>query len=132
MERSHDDEIFCLGAIATALMAGAALSQTRRRLPGTDNHAIALNQAYKGQWRLYKMIRLDVYNQSNEKLGDIEEFLTDQNGKIQAAILGVGDFLGMGEHQVAVSFDKLKFVNEAVPSTTAANAPTTTRTSNKC
>ena len=52
--------------------------------------------------------------------------MTDQNGKIQAAILGVGGFLGMGEHQVAVSFDKLKFVNEAVPSTTAANAPTTT------
>jgi hypothetical protein len=52
--------------------------------------------------------------------------LTDQNGKIKTVILGVGGFLGMGEHQVAVSFDKLKFVNEPVLPTTVANAPATT------
>jgi len=65
---------FVVGAIATALMAGTALSQTPAPATGTDNNAITLNQAYKGQWRLYKMIGLDVYNQNNEKLGDIEDF----------------------------------------------------------
>ncbi|QDM15511.1 PRC-barrel domain containing protein [Tardiphaga sp. vice352] len=119
-------EYFVVGVIATAMMAGTALAQTPVPAVRADNNAIALDQAYKGQWRVYKMIGLDVYNQNNEKLGDIEELLTDQNGKIQAAILGVGGFLGMGERKVAVNFDKLKFVNEAVPSTTAANAPTTT------
>lgn len=75
------------------MMAGTALAQTPVPAVRADNNAIALDQAYKGQWRVYKMIGLDVYNQNNEKLGDIEELLTDQNGKIQAAILGVGGFL---------------------------------------
>jgi hypothetical protein len=40
-------------------------------------NSASLNQAYKGQWRLYKMIGLDVYNQNNEKVGDISELLVD-------------------------------------------------------
>ena len=117
---------FVVGAIATALMVGTALSQTPAPATRTNSDAVAVDQGYKGQWRLYKMIGLDVYNQNNEKLGDIAELLTDQNGKIQTAILGVGGFLGMGEHQVAISFEKLKFVNEPVVSTTASNSPATT------
>jgi hypothetical protein len=47
-------------------------------------------------------------------------------------ILGVGGFLGLGEHYVAVAFDKLKWVDQPVTSTTAsttaapANTPATT------
>ena len=47
-------------------------------------------------------------------------------------ILGVGGVLGVGEHYVAVAFDKLKWVDQPVTSTTAsttsapANAPATT------
>ena len=74
---------FIVGAIATALMTGTALSQTPAPANRTDSNAAAMDQSYKGQWRLYKMIGLDVYNQNNEKLGDIAEFLTDQNGKIK-------------------------------------------------
>jgi hypothetical protein len=48
------------------------------------------------------------------------------SGKIEHVVLGVGAFLGMGEHYVAVSFDKLKWVNEAVRSTSVSSAPTTT------
>jgi sporulation protein YlmC with PRC-barrel domain len=83
----------------------------------------------KGQWRLYKMIGLDVYNQNDEKVGDISELLVDQTGKIQTAILGVGGFLGGGERMVAVNFDQLKFVNQPVElkiasSTRATATPT--------
>ena len=60
-------EYFVVGVIATAMMAGTALAQTPAPAVRTDNNAIALNQSYKGQWRAYKMIGLDVYNQNNEK-----------------------------------------------------------------
>src|SRR5665811_77036 len=70
-------------------------------------NSASLNQAYKGQWRLDKMIGLDVYNQNDEKVGDISEFLVDQTGEIQTAILGVGGFLGVGERLVSVNFDQL-------------------------
>ncbi len=48
----------------------------------------------------------------------------DKSGKVANVILGVGGFLGMGTHYVAVEFDKLKWVNEPVRSTTASTTTT--------
>ena len=46
------------------------------------------------------------------------------------SLLGVGGFLGMGEHDIAVTMDKLKFVEEPVrtSSTTTTTRETTTGT----
>ena len=81
-----------------------------------------------GQWRASKLIGLNVYNEQNEKLGDINEVLLDHSGKVAGVVLGVGGFLGMGEHDVLVSFDKLKWVNEPVRASTPPPATTTTTT----
>ncbi|MGO4387583.1 PRC-barrel domain-containing protein [Microvirga sp. 2YAF29] len=85
-----------------------------------------MTQEKAGQWRASKIEGLNVYNNNNEKIGDISELLVDQNGKIEAVVIGVGGFLGMGEHDVAVPFDQIKFVNEARANTTAANTTTGT------
>ena len=122
-----------VGAIAAALLAGTAMAQTPTTATKPEAGSAGVTQSSKGQWRAYKMIGLDVYNQNNEKLGDISELLTDQTGKIQTAILGVGGFLGVGERMVAVSFDQLKFVNQPIEakmasSTTSSTASTTPAT----
>jgi len=53
----------------------------------------------------------------------------DKSGNIKAIVLGVGGFLGMGEHLVAVPFDKVKFVNEPVASTaTSRDRPASSTT----
>ena len=44
---------------------------------------------------------------------------------MENVILGVGGFLGMGEHYVAVSYDKLKWANEPPRSTTASTTTST-------
>lgn len=49
-----------------------------------------------------------VYDRSNSKIGDINDVLVGPNGQIDAAIIGVGGFLGAGEKQVAVSFSSIK------------------------
>ena len=41
------------------------------------------------------------FNESNEKIGDINEVILDKSGKVANVILGVGGFLGVGEHYVA-------------------------------
>lgn len=91
--------------------------------------------ATAGQWRASKLIGLNVYNDQNEKLGDINEILLDQSGKVTGVVIGVGGFLGMGESEILVTMDKLKFVNEPVrmsattttrPATTTTTAPATT------
>jgi sporulation protein YlmC with PRC-barrel domain len=81
--------------------------------------------ALKGNWRASKLMGLDVYNEANEKLGDINELILDKNGKVNAVVIGVGGFLGMGEHDIAVSMDKLKFMEEPVRTSSTAPATTT-------
>ena len=81
--------------------------------------------ATAGQWRASKLIGLNVYNDQNEKLGDINEILLDQSGKATGVVIGVGGFLGMGQREILVTMDKLKFVNE--PVRTTATTTTTTR-----
>ena len=68
--------------------------------------------ATTGQWRASKLVGVDVYNTANEKIGDIEEILIDASGKVTSVIIGVGGFLGMGQHDVQVQLSELKFVNE--------------------
>ena len=68
----------------------------------------------KNNWRASKLMGLDVYNEANEKLGDINELILDKTGKINAVVIGVGGFLGMDKHDIAVTMDKLKFVEAPV------------------
>jgi sporulation protein YlmC with PRC-barrel domain len=117
-----------LGAIAAALLASTAMAETPTTETRPELNSVGVTQAYRGQWRLYKMIGLDVYNQNDEKLGDISELLVDQTGKIQTAILGVGGFLGVGERMVAVNFDQLKFVDHPVEAKMASSTQTSTST----
>lgn len=86
-------------------------------------------------WRASKLKGLNVYNDQNEKLGDIDEVLIDKSGKVAGLVIGVGGFLGMGEHDIMVEMAKLKFVNEPVrtsstTTTTTTGSPTATRPTN--
>jgi sporulation protein YlmC with PRC-barrel domain len=49
-----------------------------------------------------------IYNQANESVGDVNDLLIDKDGKIAAVIIGVGGFLGIGEKNVAISFDSIQ------------------------
>jgi hypothetical protein len=47
-------------------------------------------------------------NSQDETIGDVNDLVTDRSGKIVAALIGVGGFLGIGEKDVAVRFEDLK------------------------
>jgi sporulation protein YlmC with PRC-barrel domain len=49
-----------------------------------------------------------VYDQSNTKLGRIADVLIDREGRVRTLVIGVGGFLGLGESDIAVSFDSVK------------------------
>jgi sporulation protein YlmC with PRC-barrel domain len=101
----------------TALLATVASAQTPTPTADRANTAtsdtISASQL-QGDWRASKVVGISVYNDNKEKLGSINDFLIDKSGNIKAVVLGVGGFLGMGEHLVAVSLDKVKFVNEPI------------------
>jgi sporulation protein YlmC with PRC-barrel domain len=50
----------------------------------------------------------DVYDNQENKIGEVNDILLDADGKIAAVIVGVGGFLGVGEKDVAVPFNALK------------------------
>ncbi len=47
----------------------------------------------------------NVYDPQENKIGEIKDMLLDEEGRIQAVIVSVGGFLGMGEKDIAVPFD---------------------------
>ena len=50
----------------------------------------------------------NVYDNRDNKIGEVNDLLVDSAGKVNAVILGVGGFLGVGEKNVAVAFPSLK------------------------
>src|SRR6476659_8358651 len=130
---------YAVGGIeASALLASAAFAQSPSATTDsatTDRATTAAPVApsdassLRGSWRTSKLVGLNVYNDSNESLGSINDLLTDKNGDIKAVVIGVGGFLGVGEHLVAIPFEKIKFVNEPVAYTgAAANRPASSTT----
>jgi sporulation protein YlmC with PRC-barrel domain len=49
------------------------------------------------------LIGLDVYNGSNQNIGQIKDIAIGPQGRVQAYIVSVGGFLGMDERYVAVN-----------------------------
>ena len=117
------------GLAASALLASVAFAQspsaTTDRATTAAPAAASDTSSFKGNWRSSKLVGLNVYNDSNESLGSISDLLTDKNGDIKAVVIGVGGFLGVGEHLVAVAFDKVKFVDDPIAYTGASSAPAT-------
>jgi sporulation protein YlmC with PRC-barrel domain len=114
--------------LAIASMTGAASAQTDTSQLASTPSATTHKE---GEWRASKLVHVDVYNEANEKVGDINDVILDRSGKVAKVILGVGGVLGLGERYVAVPFDKLKWVEPVTTITTSttsapANAPATT------
>ena len=125
------NKLLAATSIVTLALVSAAAAQNPVTAPARQTVAPANETVnFKGAWRSSKLIGLNIYNRADEKLGDINEILLDTEGKVKAVVIGVGGFLGMGEHDIAVSLDKLKFMEEEHKSASAkTDAKTTTGSS---
>ena len=59
-------------------------------------------------YRTSKVIGGDVVNESNEKVGTIDDLLVTSAETVPFAVLSVGGFLGMGEKLVVVPFNSIE------------------------
>jgi len=55
-----------------------------------------------------KVLGKNVYNENDEKVGDITDVILTSDGTIPYFVIGAGGFLGMGQHDVAIPFDKIQ------------------------
>src|SRR5437588_775984 len=96
--------IFAAALAASALLTAPLAAQTGK----------FITQEKTDQWRASKLVGVNVYNQNNDKIGDIREVIVDKSGKADAVVIGVGGFLGTGQKDVAVSFADLKWSDQPV------------------
>ena len=125
-----------LGGLLASVMIVPALAQsnppaaTANPPAATATAPAPASVSQSAAWRSSKLIGLNVYNDQNEKLGDISEILLDKSGKVEGIVIGVGGFLGMGQHDIKVDLAKLKFVDEPVRTSATTTTTTTTGAAN--
>jgi hypothetical protein len=113
-------------AVAAMLIgAPAALAQTQTtppatappaatvERPATDANKSVFYTQQKGEMRASDLIGATVRNTANESIGEIDELVMSPDGKIHAAIVGVGGFLGIGERKVALDFASLRIERDS-------------------
>jgi hypothetical protein len=58
-----------------------------------------------------KLLEAPVYNDTGQKIGEIDDIIVSPARSVSHAIIGVGGFLGIGEHLVAIPMDQIKLQN---------------------
>jgi len=99
---------------ATAQIAGSAddSKTNAAAAPAPTGSGGPLYEMKAGQWRATKLTGLNVYDPGNNKIGDINELIIGRDGRVAAVVVGTGGFLGIGEHNSAIPFDQVQWVDE--------------------
>jgi hypothetical protein len=89
-------------ALAAAAPPVAAVAQAPKpvALVVVNVHAVALG------YRVSQMITKPVYNDKGQEIGRIDDLVVGRD-KVLFAIIGVGGFLGLGQHLVVAPYNSL-------------------------
>ena len=119
--------------LASAAVVPALAQPTTSPAPSTQapaNQATPAPPAHPGrflntpgpnQWRVSRLIGVNIYGFDNgapndrDRIGDVNEVILDRSGRIEAVVIGVGGFLGVGEKNVAVPFTDVEWRLSARP-----------------
>ena len=92
-----------------------ALNRTKEDLqsaaayePSGRSVATSASSLSTANWLASDIYKADVYDNSENKIGNITDLVLDSDGKVTTAVIGVGGVLGAGQKDVAVPFKDLK------------------------
>jgi hypothetical protein len=85
------------------LPAGAQTPVPPAQQGATAGTADFVTTQQPDQWLATKFNGTDVLGADNKKIGDVSDILFDKSGKIEAYVISVGGFLGMGAKEVALA-----------------------------
>ena len=104
-----------------APMATGAAAQTA----GTSKLGVTtleLQEVIKGWSVQRQLLGQDVYNDKNERIGEIEDIIISPEKNISYGIVSTGGFLGMGSHDVAIPASQFKMGEDGRLQLTVAGA----------
>src|SRR5215467_15930262 len=106
-----DMKKIALIATSLALLASPVFAEDAKTT-GTAPAAAKFSTVGKDEMFSSKLKGLNVYNQKDENVGEITDIAMKGN-QVDALILSVGGFLGVGEHYVAVSPSSVSIRHDA-------------------
>ena len=98
-----------IGAVALTIVGTAALAQSSSQTSGTSSQA--LNAIPPNSNTVTDYYKQGVYDQSNNKIGSVEDVLVDRQGRVTALIIGVGGTVS-ADKDVAVPFESVRLTNQ--------------------
>jgi sporulation protein YlmC with PRC-barrel domain len=98
-------------ALAAASPAAFAQTSTSHDTRATVATATPNTTIQPDQIRASKMIGSTVYDVQNRNIGSVKDLILDRDGTVDAAVIDVGSFLGMGGKYVAVPLTDIKANN---------------------
>jgi hypothetical protein len=99
-----------LGQAASAPRASSSQARTPPPVAGRMvlGVTVAETDLVATGYRASKMLRADVFNDRDEKIGKVDDLLVSTDGTLTIAVLSVGGFLGMAKHLVIVPVRQFK------------------------
>lgn len=123
--------ILATTALTAALFTGSAYAQTATTSksdasstgspiftltpPAAGNAGMTYGQATAGQILATSLIGKQVFADANNKadsIGTVNDVVLSREGAAEALVIGVGGLLGIGEKDVAVSFDQVRWIEQ--------------------
>jgi sporulation protein YlmC with PRC-barrel domain len=98
---------------AEAAQAPAATDQNKPAATASAEQPKFITQQTDQEKLASKWIGSTIYNQADENVGDVNDLVIGQNGQIDAVVVGVGGFLGIGEKKVAIPFSAVQAATDA-------------------
>jgi sporulation protein YlmC with PRC-barrel domain len=95
-----------LMAVAAVNVTAQVVGQTTLGVPATEITTLTRGWSAKKQ-----ILDKPVYNDNNERVGEVDDIIIAPDKSLSYAIIGVGGFLGLGEHHVAIPFNQFKSVD---------------------
>ena len=83
-----------------AIQAQSTISTTTSATTGSGSF---ISTQSSNQWLASDFKGVDVIGANDEKIGDVNDLLFDQSGRVVAYVVGVGGFLGIGAKDVALA-----------------------------
>ena len=100
-------------AIALALAAAtpAAYAQASRDTRAAATGNVTSQGVQPNEMRASKMIGSTVHDVQNRSIGSVKDLVLGKDGKVDAAVIDVGSFLGIGGKYIAVPLSDIKTDN---------------------
>jgi sporulation protein YlmC with PRC-barrel domain len=97
--------------VLIGVMWVVAVGTSSAQIAGSTTPGISVEELKtiaRGWSATKQILGKSVYNDKNDKVGDVDDLIIAPDSSASYAIIGVGGFLGLGERQVAIPVNRLK------------------------